>query len=141
MNQVQRAPTSVIELVCVRERRRYLVAYEGGDFDGEDHLPIAAGLEGTREIGAVDVLHHEEVAASVLPEVEDLPDIRVRELNRNACLVHHHAVKVTLLGISRVDHLERDELVGATRGVRLREKDLRHASARDLSEQGVVAES
>jgi hypothetical protein len=73
-------------------------------------------------------------------ELEDLTDVRVRELPGDLRLVDEHLDEVAVLAHRRQDPLDRDDLLEAFDAIRLGFEDLRHAADADAIEQQVFAE-
>ena len=73
-------------------------------------------------------------------ELEDLADVRVRELARDLRLVDEHLDEVAVLSHRREDPLDRDDLLEALDAVALGLEDLGHAADADPVEQQVFPE-
>jgi len=87
---------------------------------------------------AVEVLHRDEVAITVLPDLRRLHHVRVVQARREPRLVEEHGEKVRVLGELTARLLEHDELVEPRRSLHHREVDVRHAAAADLGDQPVL---
>jgi hypothetical protein len=83
-----------------------------------------------QQILAPDVLHRDEVRALGAAELEDLADVRVRELPDDLRLVDEHLDEVAVLAHRRQDPLDRDDLLEALDAVALGLEDLGHATRR-----------
>ena len=72
-----------------------------------------AALAERAQVGPVDVLHGEEVAALGLAEVEDLHHVRVVELRGQLRLAEEHLHERRVLGQVRQDALDHQRLLEA----------------------------
>src|SRR5690606_16887345 len=132
VDDAEALPLSVLELVRVREALADPDADEARDFNRE-RLPQALSVLDQRlEVGAVHVLHHDEVGVVADPDVEDLNAVRVGEVRGQARLVQEHPHELLLLGEVRENALDRDGLLEAFEPGTLGSEDLRHATGRDL---------
>ena len=80
------------------------------------------------QVLAPDVLHRDEVRAVDATELEDLADVRVRELTRDLRFIDEHLDEIAILAHRGQDSLDRDDLLEALDAVRLGLEDLRHAA-------------
>ncbi len=87
---------------------------------------------------AVHVLHREEVAVAEAADVVHLRDVRVLELGREPRLVEEHAHEVDVGRALAEDPLEHDVARHAGDARAARQKDLRHATHRELREDLVT---
>src|SRR4029079_2449864 len=92
-------------------------------------LPLAQAIGDLEQILAPDVLHRDEVRAVDAAELEDLADVRVRELPGDLRLVDEHLDEVAVLAHRRQDPLDRDDLLEPLDAVALRLEELGHAAA------------
>src|SRR5690606_26811442 len=99
-----------------------------------------AVLEHLGERLALDVLHGEVIGAALLPELEDLDDVRMRELRREAGLVEEHVDEVLVLRERREDALDDEPLLEAGWSRLAREEDLGHPADGDELLELVLAE-
>ena len=106
-----------------------------GDLGGFCWVQARALAQHGRERATLDVLHHDEVGTVVLAPVEDLDDVRVREVGR--CLgftpepLHEGQVHRQF----REQHLERN---GSIEQAIVSQVDLRHAAARNQVRQFIA---
>ena len=100
----------------------------------------ARAVEDRAQVLAVHVLERDEVAVVDLAEVEDLGDVRVRELHGDLRLVDEHRDELFVLRDARQDALDRHHALEALHAGGLRLEDLRHAADVDALEQVVLAE-
>ncbi|MCX5746396.1 MAG: hypothetical protein NT062_28295 [Proteobacteria bacterium] len=141
VHDAERAAVPVGLAVRVVEARGGLRDDVGGDRDGAgDRLARGLGHRGAQVL-ALDQLHRQEQLAVGLPEVEDLHDVAVRELDGDARLVDEAADEPAFAGGARQDPLERLDLLepGDADGLDL--VDLGHPPLRDLLEHVVLAET
>src|SRR5205814_9930986 len=89
---------------------------------------------------APDIFRRDEVRAVDPTELEDLTDVRVRELSGDLRLVDEHLDEVAVLAHRRQDSLDRDDLLEALDAVALGLEDLCHAADADAIEQQVFPE-
>ena len=82
------------------------------------------------KVGALDVLHHDEIRAVDPAQVENLHDVLVVEQNRELCLVDQHRDELFVLRVLRMNQLERDRLLEATHALGRRDKHFGHAPRR-----------
>ena len=94
-------------------------------------------LDDGLEVGAVDVLHDDEVGVVADADVEDLHAVRVREVRGEARLVEEHRDELLLLGEVRQDALDRDLLLEALEARALGAEHLGHAARRELLDDAV----
>ena len=90
-------------------------------------------------VEAVDVLERREVLAAHLAEVEDLDDLRVRQLRGQLRLVDEHRDEVRVRRQVRKDPLDDQDLLEAVRRGDLRAEHLGHAAHGQPFEQRVAA--
>ena len=88
--------------------------------------------------GAVDVLHHDEVGVLADADVEDLGDVGVREVRREARLVEEHGDEALLLAERGEHALDGDLLLEALDARALGEEHLGHAARREALEDAVT---
>src|SRR5439155_1600169 len=74
-------------------------------------LPLAEALHELPQVAPGDVLHGDVEALLVLAELQHLDDVRVRELDRDARLVHEHADELGVLAHGGKDLLDRQPAV------------------------------
>ena len=103
-------------------------------------LELAQPVLDLEQVLAPDVLHRDEVRAVDPAELEDLTDVRVRELTGDLRLVDEHLDEVAVLAHRREDPLDGDDLLEALDAVALGLEDLGHPADADALEQQVLAE-
>ena len=104
-------------------------------------LPRAPGLaHHPSEVLAVDVLHGDVVVPVDLPEVENLPDVRVAELRRDFRLVEEHPDEVRILRQMGEDSLDYNLPLEPLDTGLLRQPHLGHTARGQLPHQLVFAE-
>ncbi len=138
VDDVERLPVGAAHLVGVGEALADLGGDEAGGLDGE---ALPAGLhvlDDLLEIGAVDVLHHDEVGVLADADVEDLGHVGVREVRGEARLVEEHGDEALLLAQRREDALDGDLLLEALDARALGEEHLRHAARGEALEDPVT---
>ena len=99
----------------------------------------AIAAEHVTKVFAVHVLHRVEVRARELSDVVNLRDVRMLELRGEPRLVEEHRDELRVLREVRQDALDADELLEAAVTVKPREKDLGHATRRELRDELVAA--
>jgi hypothetical protein len=97
-------------------------------------------VEVTREIGAVDVLHHDVVAAVVHAEAEHGDEVTVVQRGAERGLADQRALELGLAGELGSELLDRDQALEAARAVGAREVDLGHSAAAEPAYQRVGAD-
>ncbi len=98
----------------------------------------AGAREHVEDVLAVDELHRVEERVADLTEVEDLRDVRVLELRREARFVEEHRDPARIVIALGPDALEDHVALEACETIRAREEDFGHASLRQTSEQLVL---
>ncbi len=98
-------------------------------------LDLAKPVLDLEQILAPDVLHRDEVRAVDAAELEDLADVRVRELPGDLRLIDEHLDEVAVLAHRRENSLDRDDLLEALHAVGLGLEDLGHTADADAIEQ------
>jgi hypothetical protein len=113
MHHGEGAPVGVDQLVRVAEALADLDRDEDRLFDRELAPLFFQRLQHRLQVGAVDVLHDDEVRVVADADVEDLDAVRMRQVRRQARLVEEHRDELLLLGQVRQDALDRDLLFEA----------------------------
>ncbi len=112
--------------------------------DGERDMQRHALAQSTRSrqhvenVFAVDELHRVEERVTDLTEVEDLRDVRVLQLRREARFVEEHRDPPRIVIALGTDAFEHDVPLETRESVRARQEDFGHASLRQTSEQLVL---
>jgi hypothetical protein len=101
---------------------------------------LLRALEDRAQVLAAHVLEGDEVRLVNLTELEDLRDVRVRELHRELRLVDEHRDELLVLRDGGQDALDRDETLEARLSEGLRLEDLRHPPDGDPLQQVVLPE-
>ena len=115
------------------------LAHLHGHVHGRAHGQAADGtLEEAAEVEPVHVLHGDVQRARVAPEVEDLHDVRVRELDGELGLGDEAMLELGVARQVRQDALDGERLLEAVRAVRLGAEDLGHAAHGDAFEEIVT---
>ena len=107
---------------------------------GSGTFALRAAPEQIVEVEALDVLHRDEEALVLAPEVEDLHHVRVAQARRELRLVDQHLAEGRVARELRQDLLHDAEPRGAELGLLARQVDLGHPAFADEVEQGVAAE-
>jgi hypothetical protein len=102
---------------------------------GSGLAALLRALEDRAHVLAAHVLERDEVAVADLTELEDLRDVRVRELHRDLRLVDEHRDELLVLGDRREDALDGDHALEALHAEGLRLEDLGHAADVDALEE------
>jgi hypothetical protein len=92
------------------------------------------------QVATLDVLEREEVLVADPPDLEDLRDVDVLELDRDLGLVHEPRDELLVLREVGQDLLDHRELLEPGQAV-LGEEDLAHAAARQALDQQVAPEN
>ena len=87
-----------------------------------------------------DVLHRDEVGVVVLPELVDVHDVGVVQLNADPRLVDEHRDELFVLRHRREDLLDREDALEALDAEGLGDEHLGHAADVDALEEQVLAE-
>src|SRR6185312_5637221 len=103
-------------------------------------LELADAVLDLEQVLAPDVFHRDEVRSVDAAELEDLADVRVRELPGDLRLVDEHLDEVAVLAHRREDPLDGDDLLEPFDAVALRFEDLGHPADADAIEQEVFPE-
>ena len=103
-------------------------------------LPLAEALHELPQVAPGDVLHGDVEALLVLAELQHLDDVRVRELDRDARLVHEHADELGILAHGGKDLLDREQPLESLHAERLGDEHFRHATDGDPLEEEVLSE-
>jgi hypothetical protein len=103
-------------------------------------LQLARAVLELEQILAPDVLHRDEVSALGAAELEDLADVRMRELPDDLRLVDEHLDELAVLAHRREDPLDRDDLLEPLDAVALGLEHLGHATDGDPIEEEVFTE-
>jgi hypothetical protein len=88
----------------------------------------------------MEVLHGDEPRARVLAELVHVAHVLVDQLRGELGLVAKHRDEVIVFSEVRKDPLENDQVLAVSTSGRTREKDLRHATSRELRDQLIAAE-
>ena len=139
MHEAHRLAVRPAELVGVVQRGRGVGA-EPGDHRRRQPVGLAVEPEQLAGVDAVDVLHRDEVVGVDLSEVVDVDDVRVGQLRGELGFAEEHLEEVGRIGEVRQDPLDRDAAIEAFEPALLCEKHLGHPSARDASQEHVLAE-
>jgi hypothetical protein len=140
MHDVHRLALHVARVVRVVEGLEDLVDHEDGQVPRHVQLLLRARPQEAQRVGAVDELEGDEVLPAHVAEVEDLDDLRVRELRRQLRLVDEHRDERRVGREVREDPLDDEDLLEPVRGANLRAEDLGHASDGEALEERVAAE-
>ena len=138
VHDVQALAFAIGQLVRVGQAFTDPHANQARLFDGEGHVVLAAVLDDSLEIGAIHVLHDDEVGVVANADVEDLNAVRVGEVSADARLVQEHADELLLLGQVGKNALDGDDLLEALEAGALGAVDLRHSTSSDLLENFVA---
>src|SRR5207245_213632 len=103
-------------------------------------LPLAEALHELPQVAPGDVLHGDVEALLVLAELQHLDDVRVRELDRDARLVHEHADELGVLAHGGKDLLDRQQPLESLHAEGLGDEHFRHATDGDPIEEEVFPE-
>ena len=103
-------------------------------------LDLSQPILDLEQILAPDVLHRDEVRTVDAAELEDLADVRVRELAGDLRFIDEHLDEVAVLAHRRQDPLDGDHLLEAFDAIALGLEDLGHAADADAIEQQVFPE-
>ena len=140
MDDVHRAPFHVARVVRVVQRLQHLHDDEHARCAAARARALRAGAQQPQRVEAVDELERDEVLAGDVAEVEDLDDLRVRQLRRQLGLVDEHRDERRVGGQVRKDPLDDDDLLEAVRRDDLRAEDLGHSADGQPLDQRVAAE-
>jgi hypothetical protein len=88
----------------------------------------------------VQVLHREEVAGVVVPDIEHLDDVLVMELRGEPRFLEEHLHELAIACELREHALDDDALREALEPRELREKQFRHPTVREATGDLVTAE-
>ena len=113
VHDVQALALAVGELVRVGQAFADAHADQARFFDGKWQVVFATKLDDALEIGAIDVLHDDEVGVVADANVEHLHAVGVRQVRTDARLVQEHADELLLLGQVRKNALDGDDLLEA----------------------------
>src|SRR5688572_17435036 len=97
MDDAHRLALRILLAWRVIEAFAELAADEGGQLWRQHLLEASAPVLYLEEILAPDELHRDEVALADAAELEDLADVRVRQLARDLRLVDEHRDEVAVL--------------------------------------------
>src|SRR5205814_9354775 len=107
------------------------------DHEAQGHAArLARAMAKAREVRAVEVLHHDVVAASLLADLVGLHDVGVRELRGDARLVEEHRREHRLAGEPR--ELDDEQLLESARSLRAREIDVGHPSLAQQCDEAIA---
>ena len=126
--------------VRVVERVEDVVHDQRAQRGGQPHLGARALAQQAEHVDAIDELHRDVRRVGVGAELEDLDDLRVIELCRDARLVDEHRDELRVGGEVRQDLLDRDQLLEAVLAARARLEQLGHAADRQALEHLVLAD-
>ncbi len=140
---VRRGDVAVNELAAVRvvEAAQRLHHHQERELDGQRDAKVRAPAAELAEIEALHVLHRDEKAARVAPEILDGDDVGVREARCELRLVDEHRREHGVVGVLREDLLDDDAAAPAEIGLDARQVDVRHAPATHVIEEQVTAEA
>jgi hypothetical protein len=140
VNDLERTAERIALAVRVVESLEHLCDDEGRHLDRHRLLGLAQAVLDLEQVLAPDVFHRDEVRAVDATELEDLADVRVRELTRDLRLIDEHLDEVAVLAHRGQDSFDRDDLFESLDAVGLGLEDLRHASDADAIEKQVFPE-
>ena len=133
-------------VVVVPELVRGVQAGERVEHDADDdgHRNALAARRGARQEArqrvALDVLHHEVVAAVAGADLEDGDDVRMVDRRREARLVEEHLDELLLAREVRVQALDGDEALEAADAEDAAQENGGHAAGRELGDELVAVE-
>ena len=139
MHDVQRPTAAILLTMRIIEPGAGLHRHVRRRVDRHALAPVAQALEHPIQVAPVDVLHRDVVVLVDLAEVEDLPDVAVRQLHRDARLVDEHLDEVGILAVPRMQPLDREDLLEPAQTGCLGLEDLGHATDGDAFEEDVSA--
>ena len=134
MHDLERTPEWIPLAMRVVETLEHLRDRETRHRDRHRLLELAQPVLDLEQVLAPDIFHRDEVRAVDPTELEDLADVRVRELTGDLRLVDKHLDEVAVLTHRREDPFDRDDLLEALHAVGLRFEDLGHAPDADAIE-------
>ncbi len=140
MDQVHRTSVHVLGVVGVIQRLQHLAGDERGQRQRQAHTLLRAGAQQRQRVKSVDEFQRDEVLAAHLAEIEDLHDLRMRQLRRQLGLVDEHRHEGLVRSEVGQDPLDDDDLLEAVRRDDLRAEDLGHATDGQPLQQRVAAE-
>ncbi len=88
-------------------------------------------LEHALEVRTVHELHHDEMCATTLPDIEDLHALRVAQVGAEPCLVEEHIDELAIGRELRENALDRHLLPKALHAGTLSSIHLGHSAGRD----------
>ena len=140
MHEVQRPSRRVLLVVGVVEALTHLHGDVASHGHGHGLAALARAVEDRAQVLALHVLHRDEVALAHLPQVEDLSDVRVRELHGDLRLVDEHDDEFLVLRDGGQDALQRNEALEAFDAEGLGLENLGHAADVHSLEEKVLSE-
>jgi hypothetical protein len=140
MHDLHRLALHVARVVRVVERLQDLLHDEHGHGRRHPHAFLGGRPQQAQSVEPVDELQRGEVLAVHLPEVQDLHDLRVRQLGGQLRLVDEHGDEARVGGQVRQDSFDDQRLFEPMRRVDLGAEHLRHSADGQLFEQRVAPE-
>ncbi|MEZ4251572.1 MAG: hypothetical protein R3B99_25440 [Polyangiales bacterium] len=134
VNELHRLPVLPTGFVRVMQTRSHLRDHVRRERERHASLALVQAPEHAVERLAVQVLHRQEPIVAKASELEDLRDVGVMQLRRDARFVEEHRDEVVFFGEVRVDAFDRDPLLEPTGGAGSREVHRRHAARAELGE-------
>ena len=138
MDDAEVLPARVLLAVRVVEPLADLRGEEDGLGRGHDLLAAPVALQERAQVPAGDVLHRDEVRVLVLPELVDVHDVGVVQLDADPRLVDEHRDELFVLRHRREDLLDGEDPLEALDAEGLGREDLRHATDVDALEEEVL---
>jgi hypothetical protein len=139
VDQVERGAVVGGAAVRVGEAVGHLARDEQGELGREAQLLAPHHVQGAAQITTLDVLDGEEVLVADAPDLEDLRDVDVLELDGDLGLVDEARDELLVLGEVGQHLLDHAQLLEAGQAV-LGEEDLTHPAAREALDQEVATE-
>ncbi len=140
MDDPERPARGVALAVRVVERLAHLRDDQAGLRNRHRLLALAKALEQLAHVAAGDVLHGDVEVLVVLAELEDLHDVRVRELHRDARLVDEHGDELGVLAHGGEDFLDGEQALEPLHAKGLGDEHLGHSADGDPLEEQVFPE-
>ena len=141
MDDPERATLGVFGEVRVVKRLAHLHEQMRHRLRRQPPLTFGPAVPDGLQAVPVDVLHRDEVLALGLPEIEDLGDVRVAQLDGELRLVDEHLDRLGVARDVREDPLDRHRAGEAGRTSLHGAKDLGHPADADALEELVAAEA
>ncbi len=138
VDDVELAPGGVLLAVRIVEPLAHLPDHVANHRDGGGLVALAAAVEDRAKVLAGDVFHRDEVAVPDFPEIENLRDVGVRELDGDLRLIDEHRDELVVLSDVRKDALDGDNLFEPLLTEGLGAPNLGHSADVDPVEQEVL---